>query len=39
MDAEGQPLIQQDEAEEIVDPLGLPDDLPGPSIQTTQTGK
>ncbi len=39
MDAEGQPLIQQDEAEEIVEPLGLPEDLPGPTVQTTSTGK
>jgi general secretion pathway protein D len=39
MDAEGQPLQQFDEAEEIVNPLGLPDDLAQPEVVTTQTGK
>ena len=39
MDAQGQPLIQTDEAEEIVDPLGLPEDLPGPRVDTRSLGK
>jgi general secretion pathway protein D len=39
MDAEGQPLQQQDEAEENVDLLGLPEELPPPRVETTQTGK
>ncbi len=33
MNAEGQPLIQQDDEEETVDPIGLPDDLPQPNFQ------
>jgi general secretion pathway protein D len=39
MDAEGQPLIQDDEAEEFVEPLGLPEDLPGPRVETQRLGK
>jgi len=39
MDAEGQPLQQQDEAEEIVDPLGLPEDLPPPRVESRTLGK
>ncbi len=33
MDAEGKPLRSDDEKEEIVEPLGLPNDLPPPTIQ------
>jgi len=39
MDAEGQPLYQQEEDEEIVEPKGLPEDLPPPVITTRSTGK
>jgi general secretion pathway protein D len=39
MDAQGQPLIQDDEAEEFVEPLGLPEDLPGPRVETQRLGK
>jgi general secretion pathway protein D len=39
MDAEGQPLIQQDEAEEIVTPLGLPEEIDPPRVETTRSGK
>jgi general secretion pathway protein D len=39
MDAQGQPLIQDDEAEEFVEPLGLPEDLPQPLVETRQIGK
>lgn len=39
LDAAGQPLIQEDEAEEIVEPLGPPDDLPAPKIETRSAGK
>jgi general secretion pathway protein D len=39
MDAQGQPLIQDDEAEEFVVPLGLPEDLPVPRVETRQIGK
>jgi general secretion pathway protein D len=39
MNAEGQPLKQEDEGEESVDSLGLPEDLPPPMINTRSTGK
>jgi len=39
LDASGQPLIQEDEAEEIVEPLGPPDDLPPPQIESRSKGK
>lgn len=39
LDASGQPLIQEDEAEEIVEPLGPPDDLPPPQIESRTKGK
>jgi general secretion pathway protein D len=39
LNAEGRPLIQQDDDEEIVEPLGLPDDLPQPQISTRRFGK
>jgi general secretion pathway protein D len=39
LDAEGQPLIQQDEAEEIVTPLGLPKEIDPPRVETTRSGK
>ena len=39
MNAEGQPLLQQDDEEETVEPIGLPEDLPKPSITTRSVGK
>jgi len=39
MNAEGQPLKQEDDGEESVDSLGLPEDLPPPTINTRSTGK
>jgi general secretion pathway protein D len=39
MDAEGKPLIQTDEQEDPVEPLGLPEDLPKPTISTRSLGK
>ena len=39
LDAAGQPLIQQDEAEEIVEPLGPPEDLPAPRLESLSRGK
>ena len=39
LDASGQPLIQEDEAEEIVEPLGPPDDLPPPQIESRSKGQ
>jgi general secretion pathway protein D len=39
LDASGQPLIQEDEAEEIVEPHGAPDDLPAPKIEFRSAGK
>ncbi len=39
MDAEGKPMRQDDEQEEIVSPLGLPEDLPPPTFQTRSLGK
>lgn len=39
LDAAGQPLIQQDEAEEIVEPLGPPEDLPAPRLESRSRGK
>jgi len=39
LDASGQPLMQEDEAEEIVEPLGAPDDLPAPKIETRSAEK
>jgi general secretion pathway protein D len=33
MDAEGRPIRMEDDQEEIVEPLGLPEDLPRPSQQ------
>jgi general secretion pathway protein D len=39
MDAEGKPLLQQDEQEDTVEPLGLPEDLPKPTISTRSLGK
>jgi general secretion pathway protein D len=38
MNAEGQPLLQQDD-EETVEPIGLPEDLPPPTITTRSSGK
>jgi general secretion pathway protein D len=32
MDAEGRPVRQEDETEEIVEPLGLPQDIPAPAF-------
>ena len=39
MDAQGQPLKQENEDEDIVNPVGLPDDLPPPILNTRSTGK
>ena len=39
MDAQGQPLKQDNEDEDIVDSQGLPEDLPPPIINTRSTGK
>ena len=39
LDASGQPLIQEDEAEEMVEPLGPPEDLPAPRLETRSLGK
>jgi general secretion pathway protein D len=39
LDASGQPLMQEDEAEETVEPLGAPEDLPAPKIETRSAGK
>ena len=39
MDAQGQPLIQEDEEEGPVEPIGLPEDLPPPTITTRSVGK
>jgi len=38
LDAAGQPLIQEDEAEEIVEPLGPPEDLPPLRLETRAGG-
>jgi general secretion pathway protein D len=32
IDAEGRPIRRDEEEEDIVDPLGLPENLPGPSF-------
>ncbi len=39
MDAEGKPLLQSDEQEDTVEPRGLPEDLPAPTISTRSLGK
>ncbi|MEI6033799.1 MAG: Amuc_1098 family type IV pilus outer membrane protein [Verrucomicrobiae bacterium] len=39
MDADGRPVRQDDEQEEIVEPLGLPDNLPPPTFQNRSMGK
>ncbi len=39
LDASGQPLIQDDEAEEIVEPLGVPENLPAPRLEARSAGK
>ncbi len=39
MDAEGRPVRQDEEPEEIIDPLGLPENLPPPTFQTRSLGK
>jgi general secretion pathway protein D len=39
MDAQGQPLIQEDEEEGPVEPIGLPEDLPPPTVTTRSAGK
>jgi general secretion pathway protein D len=36
MDAEGRPVRQDDEAEEPVEPLGLPQELPPPVLETAR---
>ena len=39
MNAEGQPLVQQVDEEETVEPIGLPEELPPPAITTRSIGK
>jgi len=39
MDAEGRPVRQDDENEEPVEPLGLPENLPPPTFETVSPGK
>lgn len=39
MDAEGRPVRQDEEQEEIVEPLGLPENLPPPTFQSRSMGK
>jgi general secretion pathway protein D len=39
MDAEGRPVRQEDDQEEIVEPLGLPANLPPPTFQNRSMGK
>ena len=39
MDAQGQPLIQEDDEEEPVESIGLPEDLPPPTVTTRSVGK
>lgn len=39
MDPEGKALQQQDESEDMVEPLGLPEDLPPPTVSTTRSLK
>lgn len=39
MDAEGQPVRQNDDEEEIVEPLGLPETLPPPAFEQRSFGK
>lgn len=39
MDAEGRPVRQDDESEEAVEPLGLPQDLPPPTYEVAVPGK
>jgi len=39
MDAEGKPVRQDEEQEEIVEPLGLPETLPPPTFQARSMGK
>ncbi|MDX2080410.1 MAG: Amuc_1098 family type IV pilus outer membrane protein [Terrimicrobiaceae bacterium] len=39
MDAEGRPVRRDDEQEEIVEPLGLPENLPPPAVEQRSFGK
>lgn len=39
MDAEGKPVRQDEEQEEIVEPLGLPENLPPPAFENRSLGK
>ncbi len=39
LDAEGRPVRQEEDQEEIVEPLGLPQELPPPSFQEKGLGK
>jgi general secretion pathway protein D len=39
IDAEGRPVRQDEEQEEIVEPLGLPENLPPPTFQARSMGK
>lgn len=37
MDAEGRPIRREEEQEEVVEPLGLPPDLPRPTFETARS--
>jgi len=39
MDAEGKPVRQDEEQDEIVEPLGLPENLPPPAFESRSLGK
>ena len=39
MDAEGKPVRQDEEQEEVIEPLGLPENLPPPTFQARSMGK
>ena len=39
MDAEGRPVRLDEDAEEIVEPLGLPQELPPPTFESPSFGK
>ena len=39
MDAEGRPVRLDEDAEEVVEPLGLPQELPPPTFESPSFGK
>jgi hypothetical protein len=39
MDAEGRPVRLDEDAEEIVEPLGFPQELPPPTFESPSFGK